>query len=458
MRLDGLGLRPQAPPPGASERVRPLHWWLAWLVALLSAGLVVGVSLAATDPDWDGSDPVNLSNSPAHLARQPVIAAGPTGRMVVAWSDQRSEGARRNVHAVLSDDNGCTWSTTPEVISGTVDGSLLPDALIVEGQVFVAWVDGDPPTAIYEAGRAEAGIWGARRIPTPVPLSNTRPRLAVGADRLHMVFNAGAGNIPDVLYAVRPLTATAWPTATVIYTHTAAGGSWYPMLAVGADGGTLHLVWEERASASQRAVMYMRGTVSGASVDWASPITLSTGITLSLWPAIAADSGGNLHVVWGEQVGTGAVQEREQYVRYRRYDAASDSWSVPPVFRRIDDQPVKVNQVRPTDIAPSLTLLERGNEVTVCVAWHGFREGAFAEEVLLSCSRDGGQSWSSPQNVSRSTGAEAISIAPSITFDARGRLHNVWEEHVGDSVVYDYEVYYARALNKVFLPLVARNY
>ncbi|MCK4315571.1 MAG: exo-alpha-sialidase [Anaerolineae bacterium] len=466
MYLDKRGSRPQAPPrvlavappPGVNNRARAARWWLSWPVALLMTGLIAGVVFAATDPDWDGTEPKNVSASGPNLARQPAIASSPSGRMVVAWSDQRSEseGAQRNIYAVLSGDNGDTWATVPEAISETEAGSLLPDALVVGDQAFVAWVDDDPPTGVYEAARTETGTWETHYIPSSVQLSNTRPRLAANADRLHVVFNAGK-NIPDILYAARPLTAAVWPTATIIYTHTATLGSWYPVLAVDPDGETLHVVWEERASSSQRVIMYMRGTVSGADVDWASPIALSTGITLSLWPTIAADASGNLHVVWGEQVGTGAVQEREQYVRYRRYDAASASWSEPPVFRRIDDSPVRVNQLRPTDISPSLALVERDNQATVCVSWHGFREDAFAEEVLLSCSPDGGQSWEAPRNVSRSPGAEAISIVPSIAFDARGRLHSVWEEHVGGSIVYNYEVYYARAIVKVFLPLIVRS-
>ena len=443
-----------APPSGANNRARAARWWLSWPVALLVAGLIAGVVFAATDPDWDGTEPRNISASEPDLAWQPAIASSPSGRMVVVWSDQRSESeeAQRNIYAVLSDDDGGTWSTVPEAISDTAAGSLLPDALVVGDQAFVAWVDDDPPTGMYEAARTEAGTWETHHIPSPVQLSNTRPRLAAGADRLHVVFNAGK-IIPDILYAARPLTATVWPTATVIYTATL--GSWYPVLAVGPDGETLHVVWEERASSSQRVIMYMRGTASGTGVDWASPITLSTGITLSLWPTIAADASGNLHVVWGEQVETEAVTE--QYVRYRRYDVASASWSEPPVFRRIDDDPVIVNELRPTSVSPSLALVERDDQATVCVSWHGFREGALAEEVLLSCSPDGGQSWEAPRNVSRSPGAEAISIVPSIAFDARGRLHSVWEEHVGDSIVYNYEVYYARAIVKVFLPLILRS-
>ncbi len=468
-----LASRLLAPPPGVSKRARPVHWWLAWLGALLAMGLVAGVSVAAcgetlassvepfsqtaSDPDWDGTEPENISASEPDLARQPDIAAGSSGRMAIVWSDQRSAETQRNIYAVLSDDNGRTWPATPQAIAGTEDDSLLPDALVVGDRVFVTWVDGDPPIAIYEAERAETGTWEVHRMPSPVPLSATRPRLATGADKLHVVFNAGGGNQPDILYAARPLTAAAWPTATIVYTHTGTG-SWYPTLAVGPGEDSLHMVWEERSALDARAIMYMSGTVDGADVGWTLPLTLSTGITLSVWPDIVADSSGNLHVVWGEQVGTGAVERREQYVRYARYDAATSSWSVKE--EPIDLDPVKVNQLRPTDIAPRLALLERDGRVTVCVAWHGFRVGEQvepAEEVLLSCSRDGGRYWPPPQNVSRSPGQDEISIAPFVAFDALGRLHTVWEERVGASVVYNYEIYHAYACSRVFLPLVMRG-
>jgi hypothetical protein len=457
-----LNSRPQAPPPEANGWARPAHWQLVWFFALLVAGLLVGVPVAASDLGWDGTEPENISVSEPDLARQPVIAGGSSGRMAIAWSDQRSGGAQRDIYAVLSDDNGHTWSATPEAIAGTVDTSLLPDALAIGDRIFVAWVDGNPPTAVYEAERTGTGVWEKRRIPSPVPLSAMWPRLAASADRLHVVFNAGGGNQPDILHVARPLTATAWPTATVVYTHTGTG-SWYPKLAVGPDESTLHMVWEERASVDVRAIMYMSGTVNGADVDWSSPLTLSAGITLSIWPDIVADSGGNLHVAWGEQVGTGSVEQREQYVRYARYNAASNSWLVKE--EPVDLNPVKVNELRPTDITPSLALLESerasgDKQVMVCVAWHGFREDEQvepAEEVLLSCSEDGGQSWPPPQNASRSPGEDEISIMPSIAFDAWGRLHSAWEEHVGDSVVHNYEIYHAHALSKVFLPFVMRN-
>jgi hypothetical protein len=434
--------------------------------------VVTGVAIAATsDPDWNGTEGENISNSPqGDSVVQPEIAASPSGGMAVVWSDKRS--GQWNVYAVLSDDNGYEWSQ-PEVITVTADKSEMPDTLIVrdngQDRIFVAWrelaIDPELDIAICEAERTETGIWEVRHVPDTLPIAqaSSRPYLVASAGRLHIAYNGGEENSPDILYATRFLTATTWPTATIVYTHTGARGSWYPALAVGADGGSLHMVWEEHVAEVPEknwVIMYMRGTVNEAGMHWSPAITLSTGITQSIWPDIAADSGGNLHVVWGE-VGEGGYQN-EQYVRYTRYDAASDSWTL---SARVDPDRVKVNVTNPTYTSPRVALLERDDEVTVCVAWHGFREGdPEAEEVLLRCSRDGGDTWSSTENVSRSSDETHeyedsgwfVSIKPAVAFDAYDRLHFTWQERVGDSLVYDYEVYHAYALRELFLPLVMR--
>ena len=462
MRQDYFGSQPPGLPSRVTQRTRLVRWHLAWPVALVAIAMAVGVSVAAGDPNWGGTEPEDISNSPTNRAWQPVVAAGPPAQVVVVWSDQESPEAPRNVYTRRSDDNGRTWSA-PEVISGTAKESALPDVLVTGSQAFVAWVDqntvGGQNVAIYEA---EVGAGGARRVPIPVPLSSTQPRLAAGSDRLHVAFNAGA----NILHAARPLAATEWPTATRAYTSAAAPGPWFPALAVGPDEETLHMVWQEIDTewtgewTQEWTIMYGRGEEDGGEVSWSPPLTLSTGSTELVYPAIVADSVGNLHVVWAEVIGAGDLQDQAQYIRYSRYDVASSEWI--SSAKRIDDTGVRVNRDNPTYTAPSLALFERDSQVEVCVAWHGFREGGFAEEVLLSCSRDQGRSWSTPQNVSRSTDAvEGISIMPSIAFDPSGQLQSVWQEHnasMGDSVIFDYQVYHARALgNKVFLPVVARN-
>jgi len=453
--------RPRAYPPKVRGHVRSARR-LAWLALLLVGGVAAVAAVTASDPDWTGTQPANVSNSLLNRAWQPVLAAGPAGRMVVAWSDQSAAEAPRNIYVRRSFDNGHTWSAS-QVLSETVLTSALPDAVAMGSRDFVAWVDqqteGGLNVAIHEA---EIGAGKGRLIPSPTGLTSTQPRVAASASTLHVVFNAGS----NILHAMRPLTATTWPTATRVYTSAAALGPWFPALAIGADGKTLHLVWQEidikwvGEWKKEWTITYMRGQVNGTAASWASPYPLAAGGIELNYPDIAADSKGNVHVVWGEVVGTGDLQDKDQYVRYARYDVASSQWISPAVW--IDNNPVRVNTDNPTYTAPDLALREKSGQVEVCVAWHGFREGemSFAEEILLSCSPDGGRSWLPPQNVSRSPQAEALSLIPSIAFDTAGQLHAVWQEHnqeMGSNVVFDYQIYHSCALSRSFLPLVARR-
>ncbi len=451
MRRDELNSRSQVLPLGTNGRALRTFWHLAWFVALVVTGMTAGVFAAADDPDWAGTEPGRISSSRTSRAWQSAIATGPPQRVVVAWSDQESLGAPRNVYVRRSDDNAHTWSA-PEVVSETVHQSALPDACVTGSQAFVAWVDqltiGGESVALYEA---EVGVAGTREIPSPIPLSSPRPRLAAGPDRLDAVFSADV----NVLYASRPLAATTWPTATRIYTSTTALSVWFPVLAIGPGGDALHVVWQEDDFVTgESAIMYVRGEMNDSTVQWEPARELAATKTSEFfYPTVAADSAGNLHVAWGEASGTGGLALRDQYVRYMRYDVDSGEWISPAI--RIDLDPVRVNQYNPTYTAPSLALFEKSGKTEVCVAWHGFRAGGVGERVLLSCSLDQGQSWSVPENMSRSAEVEAMSLAPAIAFDAAGQLHGVWQEHnadMGDSVIYDYQVYHCRALYRTFMP------
>ncbi|MEA3341481.1 MAG: hypothetical protein U9R15_16075 [Chloroflexota bacterium] len=439
MRTNSFSTPPQL---AANQRTQPAFRRLAWtLVALVLATLMTTVSrasIAATDPDWHGTTPENISNSSYGMVREPDIAIGPAGQTVAVWSDGPS---RYELDIYVTDNSGGAWAI-PQLISDTTSSSWYPDLLVAGGNIFVAWAD---TSVIHEAKRT-GEIWQVRQIPSPVPLiaASTQARLAASTDRLHVVFNASETGGSDIYHASRLLAETTWPTATCVYTSTAQG-SWSPVLAIDPDGQKLCLVWQEQISVDQNVIMYASGTVAGDSVNWSSAITLSTGITQSLNPDVAVDSGGNVHIVWGEPGADGRYGD--QYVRYTRYDANLGFGSV---LARIDSLPVQMNQLSPTYIAPSLALWEQDNQVTVCVVWHGFRSGGILEEkVLLSCSPDGGLFWASPQNVSRSSGDEAISTYPSITFDTLGMLHSVWKEQD--------EIYHSRAQHLVYLPLVMRN-
>jgi hypothetical protein len=433
---------------------------------LLAAGLLSVGGVLAADPDWVGTPPVQLSEGIA--AVHPSVAAGPDDRLVVAWSELvDSANSSSDIYVSYSGYGGALWSQ-PQVISQTEGNSLLPNVCVNGDHTSVAWVDQVSPTLAMEVYVAErsgaAGPWDTRRVPV---LPSYRyidrwPRLDFSSTRLHLVFNGGPnGGVPDVLYASRSLSGGAWLTATVVHTHTSLfGGSWYPALAIGPDGQTVHVAWEERSGVNGSAIMYLSGTISGPDVSWRQPpVTLSPPqVALAAWPDIAVDTGGNVHVVWSEQVQEAGHQcgviPYEQYVGYTRFDASSGEWLSPTV--RVHSAPVCVNDKTPRNAAPRLAL--SGNKPTVCVVWHGYRPGdEAAEEVLLSCANYLPLGWSVPASVSRSPGPAAMSIIPSIAADARSRLHIVWQERTGDSTLDDYQTNYSGS-PRLFLPLVARQW
>jgi hypothetical protein len=275
---------------------------------------------------------------------------------------------------------------------------------------------------------------------------------------MHLLFHGGSDQAseawPSILYATRWLTGTAWSAAQVIVTPTVSVGFWYPAMAISPDGERAHLVWEEQAFGGVGAIKHMSGTVSADGVAWSQLETvLSDGATESVWPSVAADSSGNVHVVWAG-IGGGPLWP-EQHVHYVRYDGAIDEWSP---SARVDLEPVLVNPEVPFKVGPELASQEAGNQHTLCVAWCGYRAGeAAAEDVLVSCSRDGGTSWGAPLNVSRSPEAGETSVRQSIAIDEIGELHVAWQERSGaDPQHRDYEIYYTRCVEpkKVFLPLV----
>ena len=444
---------------GIDKRVS-ICWRLVWIVTLLIGGVTTGVVVVAqtTIPNWWGSQPTSIiKDLPAH-SLQPVIASDPSsGLLMAAWSNPPSEGALRNIYTVHSTDNGVSW-TDPTEISTTADNSLKPDLIITQDQIFVTWVEGSPPTTIYEAERTPSTSWEMHPVPSPQPLDDyVRPRLATGAGKLHIVFSGKEENITSILYAARPITASTWVTATAIYTNTTTDErSRFPVLAVAPDGQTLHLVWQEHVfSSNEDVIMYMQGQASGDSVVWGPVNILSSRTQDMIEPDAVIDFDGNVHVTWGE-VGAGAHEE--QYVRYTRY--VGGLWMTPTV--RIDPDHVRVHDLSPYYVVPKMAVWGADDQMILCVAWHGYRtdavlEGA-AEEVLSSCSYDKGDSWSLPKNVSRSSeDNETLSVSPSIAFDVTGQLQVVWQERAGAVLLQDYEIYHSYAIHLVFMPLLMRN-
>lgn len=446
----------------------PLPTLVLCILTVVTAGLSTAAAIAASDPRWVGTVPANISHSDTKETFHPVIAVGSSDLIVAAWSEVPAEESLLDVYLTRSDDAGSRWSAAAPVSPAPTSTQQLPDTLVVaDDQIFVAWAEkhGDEPPTTFTVHEAQPGR-NRRLIPIPQADAPSRittgPRLAAGPDRLHVVFNAGREASSHIHHSSRPLAETTWPAATRIYTSTGGDLSWFPVLAVSTDGKDLHVVWEEKPSGASRRIRYLHGTAEESYTEWVtSPITLSSDLS-SVKPDVAVSSRGDVHVIWAEA----DSNQAPYYVAYRRYDAAAESWTA---VRRIDPRPVSVNQISPNESAPRLALWERGHGVRLCVAWHGFRiseeneeEGSDAEDVLVSCSDDGGDTWLPPSKISVFPDGQSEnqqpSVRPSIIFDTSGILHTVWQQRIeADDDERSYDIYYAREMNRVFLPIVVRN-
>jgi hypothetical protein len=439
--------------------------WVLCLVALLVAALAAGAVASATtaapssDPAWGGSDPIRISHGSNDRAQWPAIAVNSSDEVAIIWSDER--GGTGNIY--FTKYNLSAWSA-PQAITSTLYDSTQSDLLAVENQFFAAWIEVTGyKVYVTELGSGELSSF----TPTYIPVDDSRPSLVATSNHLHVAFSTNDGFGADLYFATRPLASPGWTYAGCIYESTAVMGAFWPAMAASPDKQTLHLVWEERASPTSEAIKYISGTVgSGGSVTWSTtPVVLSTGHTFAIRPDIAVDDDGNVHVTWTEM---GALIQSpnvyEQYIRYTRLDAGSSSW-LPS--RRIDPDYAEVNHDSPTFVAARVATWtdSESGDTTVCVAWHGYREDEpIAEEALLTCSPNGGNTWGDTLNISRSTtpAGEEVSLRPDIAFDSSGDLHVAWQElEEGGNVQYDYEIFYARGgvgSGPVYLPLVLRNH
>jgi len=423
---------------------------LAFGLALMAVGTVQAV-LA-----WIPRETANLSWSGE--ARHVALAVGAAGSRAAAWWVNVSTGERRG-DLILAHAGPTGWVT--ETVTTTMEARW-PSPIFSGTYGLLTWFQGQ----LYTQPATAMGGWvwerddqaQTRRVTETLlyTIDGVRPRWRVGNDGLHMTFAAALTSTMagrgDLYYLYRPFTATTW-ASTVVVTRDqvvpgAAGGVFYPDIAMG--NGVLHLVWEQKSEIGGRisyTIYYISATLEAGGQVWAAPVSLSLPETNGQRPATALDGDGRVHVVW-----TNYITDTEQYVQYRRLDASG--WS--PV-RVLSEEPLRVNKIRPTVVWPAVAA--GGNQV--CVAWHGFYPDALyeAEEIYLRCSRDGGDTWGTMMNVSRSP--DRLSLMPAVAIGADGAVHIAWEEFQGGgNYFYNYDALYAAGppeVYPVFLPLVLRN-
>jgi len=168
-----------------------------------------------------------------------------------------------------------------------------------------------------------------------------------------------------------------------------------------ARNNTLHLVYEIVAV----GIFYRQGTLSGSSVSWSSAQTITTEGSKTYSGGIAVDKDGNVHISW--------------------FDNSCGDYNIGYRERFADGVLGPVSRPKPDCVFQSdqrLTVTDDGK------AHMAFRYKSSGSEIYYSRLDNG--SWTSPQNISQSSGRN--DYGPSITTDG-SNIFVAWEEGISSS-------------------------
>jgi hypothetical protein len=192
-----------------------------------------------------------------------------------------------------------------------------------------------------------------------------------------------------------------------------SGDSSLPAIAVD-NLGRLHAVWGDTTPGATE-IYYRRSSNGGATWGAVKRLTFNSGV--SQWPAIAADSSGNLHVVWQDDTPGNAE------IYYLKSTDGGISWTAPK----------RLTWTGGTSWNPAIAV---GSYGYIHVTWEDTAPGNY--EIYYKRSTDGGADWTTARRITWDSG---FSGYPVITIDPYGNPHVFWEDDRPGNL----EIYYCRS-------------
>jgi len=312
------------------------------LVAIIVGGLIfastihLGTVTASASAVLPLATPTTIADTNSGYSLQythQTVVRLPNGTLCATFSSNLL-GTVNNyaVYVVSSNDNGATWGNPTKISNATgMDGLACSQgaygsviAADSNNNVYMAWTGINDSSTYFQVwcARSSGSTWEK-----PVQVSQGAAAevqafymsMAVdGNDKVHLVWQANMGFITSRIFYAR--YDGSWSSPVTIST---LPYSMYPSIAVDPNN-YLHVVWTSGSNSiyGERKVWYTKynGT-------WQVPIVISTKSELNGYymnnPCIAADSHGNLHVVWDGICNSIPAYSQIWYNNY------TTSWSTP---------------------------------------------------------------------------------------------------------------------------------
>ncbi len=246
---------------------------------------------------------VNVSRTPG-VSREPSIACGKDGHLVIVWLDTTSGMENPDVYGVFSTDGGKTWSDAAD-ISNTPGKSMDPSVAIArDGVVHLVWADTtDSSTGpeIWQSFSSDKGKTWSKAKNISHTLGDARcPALACGGTNDVFVCwsdKLGEKANSEIFFASSNDGGKSFSRAANV--SNTPGDSSDPRIAV--DGSGIYLAWSDSSTrAGQRDIFFMASRDGGES--WEKYLDVAPTPGRSTEPAICAGDG-HIAVVWRDTTG-----------------------------------------------------------------------------------------------------------------------------------------------------------
>lgn len=390
---------------------------------------------------WEA--PVNISSNTNDdgMRAYPVVAA--RGSNVYAmWSRRVGSGSTQyDPYYVGSSNDGGSWSAPAptNLQNPSADDTYAPLDMTVDssGGLHFVWaektgVSPDQYTLYYSYNAS------ITQTITQTTQMVVQPDIAVvGNSTVHVAWSQ---NNRDIYYNTKSVGGT-WENAKQVKLFSSVPAfAQYPDV-VADSSGQVHVAWVEELGSASGTILYQRRSAAGAWLP--SPITVSSG-NLHM-PVLAVRDGTIVYAVWSEYTDP---SDPVQYVRFAESVDGGDSW---PSSERISGG-FYVNGAISTFLVSAIALDSNGK---VHVAWSGTDAQGGDETVYYrnGVKQGASWSWSSPDTVSQSGNNITASITVSGDY-----IHLIWAHKPSQGTLYD--VYYSRAGTRlgVYLPIILKSY
>jgi hypothetical protein len=335
--------------------------------------------------------PITNYEQEPHGSTGPVVRRSPDGsRLLVLYGRQSVSNptdGKPDPYFRVSLNGGQSWSApTPIYQSPGVSSEQAALAFTANNLAHVVWVEGNssPLRLLHAREQSAGGAWTA-----PVTIAESEfifdPAVTAHGNVLHLVWSQRSViDNPNIYYAHY---SGSWTVPIAAFTS--APDSRVPAPAADTSGN-LHVVWEEGLAGPDNPskISYRRRTAAG---EWDPVVTVSGAITQAKEPQIIV-AGGAIRVSFGNY-----IQDDQQLVAYTQCLSGCNSAANWPAPVSASEQYVGVSSIFPYNLISDMVVIDS----CVYLYYHGTEPAISQVNELIwrvrSC--NGGQSWSPRQSV-----------------------------------------------------------